>query len=85
VLFENRMQKAHSPACASFLVIAQWARSSLRIYFRFFRKRQTPLKNSGANARMINVNAEGKVSIKHSVESLFYPNLPLAFCSAIFA
>jgi hypothetical protein len=29
------------------------------------------LKNSGANARMIEANSEGRIGIKHSVESLF--------------
>jgi hypothetical protein len=31
---------------------------------------------------MIDANSEGKIGIKHSVESLFYPSLPLDFCPA---
>jgi hypothetical protein len=33
---------------------------------------------------MIDANSEGKIGIKHSVESLFYPSLPLDFCPALF-
>ena len=49
---------------------------------RITAQRQTPLKKSGANATMIGVKADGKLSIKHSVESLFYDTLPLAFTSS---
>ena len=47
-------------------------------------QRQTLSKSNGANGTMIEVDSEGKVSIKHSVESLFKPNLPLVVCPALF-
>ena len=36
MLFENRMRKVRSPACASFFVIGQRAESFPQFYFRFF-------------------------------------------------